>query len=540
MRRNLLLPFSVVAFLLILASCSNKDKSGLPVPKDAGMVLHINTPSLASKISWEEIKNSQWFKEMSAQSSPDSLAQKLLSDPASSGINTQADMVFFTRRRGKGGYVVFEGSISNATAFEAFSKEVMKAGAAKKEGDLSVLANSNDKEAGIVAWKDDRFTYVFDAPAMNMGDRYSNPEGQRYGYDSLVAFAKELSTLKSDNSLASDKKYTSLISEAGDIHMWANAENLYGGMLNDMLSMMKAGVLIEGSITTSTINFDNGKITMNVKGYYNDEIGKVYEKHRMKNIDAEAFNRIPAQNVVAAFAMNYPPDGLKDFMKAIGVDGWVNSTLGDLGYSVDEFVKANKGDIMFTVSDFTLNKQQVTIPSDEEGGQPHVYTTTKPDVKVLFATSINDKPSFDKLVSVLKGKLGDMSEGGGMPKITYSSNDKWFAAGNSPEQVNGFLSGTGAKQAFVSKISGHPAGFYVDLHKIFEISAAAEDSTSSTKMMFGDSMNMWEDIICTGGEIKDGAFTGTFEVNLVDKKTNSLKQLNQYFDRLNANRKKGF
>ena len=50
---------------------------------------------------------------------------------------------------------------------------------------------------------------------------------------------------------------------------------------------------------------------------------------------------------------------------------------------------------------------------------------------------------------------------------------------------------------------------------------------------------MWENVMFTGSEIGDGSMTSTFEVNLVDKSTNSLKQLNLYIDRMAATRHRG-
>lgn len=46
------------------------------------------------------------------------------------------------------------------------------------------------------------------------------------------------------------------------------------------------------------------------------------------------------------------------------------------------------------------------------------------------------------------------------------------------------------------------------------------------------SLNMWQDITGTGGEFKDKYSEAEFEINLVDKNTNSLKQLNQYIDKM--------
>lgn len=537
MQRTSLL--GLVAFALVLiASCSTADKSGIAIPKDAAIVLHINTSSLSSKLSWKEIQQTNWFKEAYAEAN-DSLAKKMLDNPENSGINTETDLVFFVKRQGKNGYGVFAGGLKNADAFEAFNKKIKPSATSSKDGALTIL--KMDKDA-IVAWNDTRFIYVGD-PHLNDLDRYQEGEPKTsLTSDSLVNFAKGLFNLETSQSLTSDDKFSSLLKENGDVHLWVNAENLYGNMLSEVTAMIQNFTkLTEGNISAMTLNFDNGKIDVKAKTYYNKELGKLYEKYKMKNIDADALARIPSENVTGVFAMNYPPEGLKEFLKLLGVDGVVNGFLGEVGYSVDEFVKANKGDLLVAVSDFEIKTEQVTIPSYEEGGTPYTYNKTDPSVKVLFATSVNDKPAFDKLVSIVKAKTGEARGGVDFfSKISYSLNDKWFAAGNSEEQVNKFLAGgANNKQAFIGKLTGHPMGMYVDLQKILKASEAA--STDSTlKTILSESVKMWEDVVATGGEINDGAISSHFEINLVDKNTNSLKQLNQYSDRLAATRKRGF
>jgi hypothetical protein len=180
------------------------------------------------------------------------------------------------------------------------------------------------------------------------------------------------------------------------------------------------------------------------------------------------------------------------------------------------------------------------MPSYEEGGQPYTYTKTDPSVKVLFGVSVNDKPSFDKMIGVVKAKVGDIPEGGGIPKISYTLNDKWFAAGNDEAQVNQFAAGgANNKQPFIGKLAGHGAGFYVDIQKIMK---AWEPATtdSSAKIVLGESLKTFEDALFTSGELGGGSVTSQGELNFVDKSTNSLKQLNQYLDKVSATKKKGF
>ena len=50
--------------------------------------------------------------------------------------------------------------------------------------------------------------------------------------------------------------------------------------------------------------------------------------------------------------------------------------------------------------------------------------------------------------------------------------------------------------------------------------------------MYQASLQLWDNILWKGGEFKDGALTQSFEINLIDKTTNSLVQLNQYSNTL--------
>src|SRR5919112_835592 len=126
----------LVIYALLIASCKQANKTGAMIPNDAGMVLHLNANSLNSKLSWEEIKQTNWFKEMYADA-PDSLAKKLMDDPANSGMDIKSDFIFFLKNQGNSGYMVFEGNIKDAVAFEAFNKKISNNAATTKDGEFS-------------------------------------------------------------------------------------------------------------------------------------------------------------------------------------------------------------------------------------------------------------------------------------------------------------------------------------------------------------------------------------------------------------------
>ena len=165
----------------------------------------------------------------------------------------------------------------------------------------------------------------------------------------------------------------------------------------------------------------------------------------------------------------------------------------------------------------------------EENSTPKTFNTTKPDFHILFATSVNNKASFDKLLNVMKQKAPTLP-------FTYKITNDWFAASNYPESVDAFMAGgSNVKQPFGNKISGHPFGMYIDIQKILKSNLTKD--TAGTAYI-NESANMWQDVLATGGEYKNGSMTSEFVVNLVDKKTNSLKQINQYAERMNALKKR--
>jgi hypothetical protein len=470
-----------------------------------------------------------WFRETYADA-PDSLAKKLMDNPANSGMDIKSDFIFFLKNQGNNGYMVFEGSVKDAAAFESFNKKVSKGATTTKEGEFN---NMQLPGGAVVTWNKERFAYVLDASYMNTSRNFSMEGGNAatpptLSVDTLLKIGRSLFNLKSGNSLGGNEHFGNMIKEEGDVHMWMNSEYLYNGMGAGMVSMMKINTLMKGNVSATTINFDDGKIMMKTKAFYNKELDNLFDKYDAKEISADIVNRIPSQNVVAAFVMNYPPEGLKEFMRVIGVDGIVNGFLGEANYSVDEFIKANKGDMVIAVTDFSVAKRTDTIQMNDS--KPLTHVQSGPVAKVLFATSINDRAAFDKLVGIVKAQGGN-EIARGMPEVNYNLNNNWFAISNSTDHVNKFLAGGNNKQAFADKISGHPFGGYIDIQKILK-TMDVDFTDSSGKMLSNASMKMWQDIIITGGEYKNGGLSYVAEINLIDKKTSSLKQLNMYFDHL--------
>ena len=515
----------LAAFTLLLFSCKNGNKSGLSVPKDAAFVFHIDASSLSSKLSWDEIKKTTWFQELRVKAQEeDSLAQKILDNPEASGLDVKSDFVFFTKKRGRGGFSVFEGSVKDAKAFEALVKKISRQEKAEKDGDWNIITADNST---VVTWNDSKFAVINDMPFgdFNPMSPKGGGESTRFGSDSLKIFVKQVMNLDNDESLFDDDRFASIMKEKADMHMWVNAGSLYSDMAG-MMSMMKISTLFEGNVSAATINFEDGKIAMKAKQYFGKEMEKAMEKWKFKNIDASVLNRIPSENVIGVLALNMDPQGIKEFMKTMGLDGMANMFLSKQGFTLDEILSATKGEFVVAVSDLQMKDTTISFPTDD-GAKPFTFTTSRPDFNVLFATTVNQKSSFDKLLNVFQEDSAKLP-------FTYQLNNEWFVAGNKPASINAFVAGNQTKHAFTEKISGNPFGMYIDIQRLLK-TIFTKDSTVNSYQ--AEAANVWKDLVAVGKEFKDGVATSEFVINMVDSKTNSLKQINQFIEKMNSIKK---
>jgi Domain of unknown function (DUF4836) len=518
--RNLTIAFALILFI---SSCKSKKTIDVLIPEDAGMVIHINAASLTSKLSWDEIKQSDWFKMANEKGRPDDFQRRLLDNPETSGIDTKGDMYMFMKNDGKRSYMFFTGKIKDAAAFETTVKKMKEGTEVKKEGSMNYTGENDN----MLTWTKDKFIVIADAGDLQGGltGRYSGNTGdEKSSAEKMLALAEGIYDLKSSKSIGNNSKFAALISEPGDAHLWLSSSAMTGGMIPKEIAMFKAASLIEGNISTATFNFDNGKITVKTNNYYNKELAAFFDNNKGGNISEDMLKKIPGQNVSAVIAMNYPPSGLAAFLKLLGVDGIANGFLSKAGFTVEDFVKANKGDLLIAVSDFEVAEKENTI--DMDSGKPYVYKSTKPDAKVLFAASVKDKAAFEKLIDVIKQQMKDEGGMDDMPGVKYELKDNWFVVSNDAANISGFAAGN-TNHAFISKISGHPFGGYIDIQKFISGYKGKEGSTE--KSIADESMKMWQDVIFYGGDHKGDGATGYFEINMMDKNTNSLKQLNNYF-----------
>ena len=523
----------IIASIVIFASCKKTNTQGRMIPNTAAIVVHINGNSLSEKLPWAAIKDNPLFKELYQDSAVTTAMQKLLDNPETSGIDIKKDMLFFIQKDSMGGYIGFEGTLKDAGAFKNFNNSLSEKGNATESDGIQYISHS----PMAVGWTSKNFVYTIDAPQFGRTDELSKRMIQdSINIDSpkprdILATCKAVFALQENNSLGKEEKFSSLMEEKGDIHFWMNTQELStGANTPSALAMVNLEKWFTDSRTTATLNFDNGKISINSRGYSGAELSGVFKKYQGGKIDEEMIKRIPGKDIAAVMALNFKPEGVKELLKTFNLDGFVNVGLTSLGLKMDDFIKANKGDIVIALSDFKMKTDtaEKMITDDEAAAVP---LAQKPSFNFIFTTSIGDKESFNKLIATGK-KLGEKFINKSEVPLAYNSNNNYFVLSNSKETADKYMAGSNNTFDFMSQISGQPFGGYVNLQSIMKAfeSEAAKDSAG--KIMYHASLKLFDNILWKGGEFKEGALTQYFEINLLDRTTNSLVQLNKYSNTL--------
>ncbi len=504
--------------VLLFTSCKNSNEAGNFIPADASMVMHINGKSLQEKLPWSEIQQNPWFSKLMSDSSMTTLLKTIMQDPKNSGIDTKSDLMMFTKSDSLGAYVAWVGNIQNMDKFVAFSNELTKTtGKPDNHDDVFILKNNSM----LVSWQATKFLMLMDAPPMKPDfgrdslDTFSSP-AEKKSTRNLSDLALSLYDLKDKNKLGSDEKFATMMETEADVHVWLNAEAIY---INEMsmqmgpIGMLNMDKLYKGSIIATSINFEDGKILTAMKAYAGKEITDLWRKYGGNKIDMNLLERLPSKNIAAEFSLNFKPQGLIELLKLANMDGFVNLFLNQLGITADDFIKSIEGDVFFAVTD---------IKTDSSGKM-------KPNF--IFAATINDQASLNKLIGLAKQQGAVIAqEAGG---IYFEQNKTLFAIGNNEQAVKDYVNGTNKQQLEIhKKLSSSGISGFVDVQYILNNMAGLKSTDSLNLAIKNSSLKMWDKVVLSGGKFLNDGFVQNLEIDLLDKKTNSLKQLNNYSNEL--------
>lgn len=524
--------------LAAMASCGKKSNTqGRYIPEDAALAVVVNGKTLCEKLPWSEVKQNEALEELFKDSTIGAEARKLLDDPEKTGIDIHNDFAFFLIKDSVNSYVCLSGKVKDEAAFRNTSGQ-MTGGPAPSGGNARTFVK---KDRLSIGWDKNEFIMAVHAPELgrNQTRDLMNPDTSQVlpakftPVDNAQSVCRQLFDMPEVASMAKSAKFTKLMEEPGDIHFWLNNEVMMREEgLNAASMLFNLDKLYEGSITTSSVQFENGNIRIKNNGYSGADLTKIFKRFSGSKASEDLLKSIPGKEIQGALAISFNPKALLELMKLFGLDGYMNIATSKLGFKVDDFIKANKGDILFAVSDLH-NKIDTAVTAQGEGS---VTSITRAEGNYFFAANISDKGAFTKMSDALK-KM--MSSGlGGMEKgVVTGSDEKVFVMTNNGANKENFLKGPIQSPDFLASISGAPIGGYLNLHSIINAMQPDANADSSDRALHALMLNMWDKVTLRGGDMEGDAMTQELVVSLMNKQENSLKQLNRFTAELSKNKK---
>ena len=508
--------------MLLMVSCKKKNEAGKFIPGNAAAVAVFDGVSLTKKLSWEEIKQGEMFKQAYLDSSLSQMAKSVMDNPENTGLDVKNNITVFVVKDSSGGYGAVTGIIKDAAKFKNYLTAIVKDGVTSISGKIQFIT----KDDYTLSWNEDRFYMVSEIKGL---DNNPMPGGMDFPTDTtrdmdsviipvkstmnLTAIAEKLYQIEAKNSLTENEKFGEVMSKEGDIKFWINVEALQSNSMGmAAMAMLNVGKLTKDSYYTGVANFEDGKVVMDIMSYSGKELSALWKKYEGDDMDTKIIAQSPIKDPAVLISMNYQPKGLKALLELTGLEGFANLGATKFGFTVDDFINGQNGKMLIVIGDVT---------KDSSG---------KMEPKGFFTVGIKDKVAFAKIIAAAKKEAGMVPAG----KAEYAVNDNNFAIGT-PGIAAAYLNGkSNNNYTFLDRIKGGPVGGFINIDYLLN------NTRSSTNPTAMDSLNvaMWDNVVFYGGKFVDGGITQHLELNMKDKKTNALKQLNTYINKMAVEEKK--
>jgi hypothetical protein len=530
--------------VILLASCHSTPDHTKYIPKDAAMVLGINTSSLGKKIAWNAFWGSKLLDEMKKNVDK----KDLMKDMEKSGIKTMTTYYAYMKtdvryEEGKKFFAVIP--LDDAAKWEAYLKTLFPENVAKSQKDRKevMIANSIyaawNKDVLIIGNviyqpKKDPFENINYEDSASLANAAAMMKEAATPDETATALEmdKAFSTASSD-AVTNQKSFMSLSKEGHDISVWVNYESLAGDYMNAGMtgSITLSNSLWKGAAMAMGFDFEKGKIAGVVHHYIAEEMIESCSDFGTEAVDKELMSRLPGKGLNMLAGWHIAPKGVKKMADKLALSGLANAGLSEMGMSFDELLDAFNGSMGVSLNNFSTSAKTIAANTMYSGQE--AFTTTDADIDYMFVAKIGKKQAFDKLLKFAVSQNLLIQSGNNnyiVPKandtLFVGINDMFLAASNSAQNVAGYMAGDYIKDTKTEPCQQavkHPIGMYFDVKSMVEKASAGPQDANSKYIAL--SRNLLSDIALYGGDNKKNTFEYNISIDFQNKEENSLIQL---------------
>ena len=287
-----------------------KVKNESIIPNNAAFVANVDLGAILQKSNYANLKNLELIKafreELKADKpSVESLLGKMLVDPSSCGINTNANMIGFVTQKDEDAIAVLSFLMKNRNDFEVFASTMSQIMESDKK--FKSKYDSNHKvyyanlDDALAVYNDERLLIVCSIKGI---------------YDSsfLKNYATNLLKLNTEECIAQDKRFKEYWANRGDISVFATYKNL-----PKKLKQKIEDIKLPKGFNDEFADMAAYMTLTCEKGVFEVRINTIGMPERIKKLTDHSFNKsllkYMPENTLTATTLSINPANLIDFIK---------------------------------------------------------------------------------------------------------------------------------------------------------------------------------------------------------------------------------
>ncbi|HRO41189.1 MAG TPA: DUF4836 family protein [Flavipsychrobacter sp.] len=545
---------------VVFSACNSLPDHAKYIPKDAVVVVGLNTKKIGKQIAWSALIGSKLFNEMKT-SLPPKHALEGLGDAGIEHMSTSYLYVKNYRDADAGTRITALVPLDDAGKWEVYVKRTfpnttIKEADGRKEAnlvdgmyvgwtkDLLIVMNIIENQVSIKKSLDTSFA---DSSLLASKDSFiaeGSPTTFAANEQLLSSEMKNAFTIQKNNAITDDARFKKMETDGHDITVWMNYDILMSENSDKMgmpSQLALGSTLWKQAAFSGGFDFEKGKITGDMLYYTSEELRNVAEEFGSKNADKELLERLPAQNLNMLMAFHLSTKGLKGLLEKIGVLGFANLALSSEGISTDDIFEAFTGDLGVAVNDFTMNYSSHRDSSKDSSTIN--YSSQNTTMNFLYTMKIGNKEKFNKLMTYLQQKQlltpieNNLFTSSFSDSMFLTFDNNYIAVSNKSDYARAYLAGKFKAEptpaVIKNDVYNHPIGMYLSFQTILASIKPHQNSGITDSVALQESRNLLDNLVFNGGEYSKNAFSYKFALNLVNKKENAIFQLMNFAMKMN-------
>lgn len=541
--KKLIQPFLFLCIITAaLSSCKNEvPKEAKYIPKEASFVMVLDPQQMQDKLQKGGISMDTLIGKIFSADTADVKDRAKFEDlKNNAGINWGNKLFVFMLNKtntDKSTSNTFSliGGISDSSKFTAFlqKQEKMKDKAIKKEKDYSYFS---DDEGTMLAWNDQLIIVT----------KYSHT--QKPSFDTATMSFKQSETFdlaketkeqvdhyfsqKVNESLADQKMFTDMFKEKADGYLFTSANSSLAALSTMPFQIPKLEELVKDNYSTSTLSFDDGKISVKSTTYPSPLLASILKQYSGPTVNLSLLENYPSKNINGVMMFAFNPEIFGGILKQLEVEGLANNFMGKAGINTQDLYHALKGDICVVVSDLDFSGKKE--PEPELKHDERSMMGKKSFGKMILNAPVGDKTSFFKLMDKAAEhgfvvKNNNSYKSGGLLAsigIYIAADEKNLIIASDSLTYATYVAKT--EKAVMNKevmdlFKNKSAVFYFDIANT--INGFGNDPSGNYNHSMTSAKNTFKDVIGTSTNFDGKSIKASFDVRMQNEKQNSLVTL---------------